>query len=38
MDVEGGLMWRERHGILVTHAKNNVQPLTTKRIGSGHLC
>ena len=26
------------HGSLVTHAKNNVQPLTTKRIGSGHLC
>ena len=26
------------HDSLVTHAKNNVQPLTTKRIGSGHLC
>ena len=26
------------HGSLVTHAKNNVQPLTTKRIDSGHLC
>ena len=26
------------HGSLVTHAKNNVQPLTTKRIGSCHLC
>ena len=26
------------HGSLVTHDKNNVQPLTTKRIGSGHLC
>ena len=26
------------HVSLVTHDKNNVQPLTTKRIGSGHLC
>ena len=24
------------HDSLVTHAKNNVQPLTTKRIDSGH--
>ena len=40
VDVKGGWMWRKGGcgGRMVTHAKNNVQPLTTKRIGSGHLC